>query len=117
MSEQASLIKRPPRVVACDLGDAPGLCCPLCGMTYVHPEQVIVEQGKTRTIVRCERTRVEASGRGAAQSRGSLIQLDFWCESGHRFRYGLEFHKGQVFCELFTGEWNESFDLDELWRS
>ncbi|MBX3433285.1 MAG: hypothetical protein KF847_08190 [Pirellulales bacterium] len=114
MSATGQLVKRSPRLVACDLGDAPGLCCPVCGMTYVHPEQVAVEQGTTRTTVRCERTQVEPSERGR---RGSLIQLDFWCERGHRFRYCLEFHKGQLFCGLFAGEWKEFSDLDELWRS
>lgn len=115
MSEQA-LIEYPLRLAVRDVGDdAAGLCCPLCGMDYVHPEQVAVDQGKTRTIVRRESTRVAASERGTSH-RGSLIALDFWCENGHRFRYRLEFHKGQLFCELHAGDLHDLSDDDELWR-
>lgn len=116
MSEQA-LIEYPLRLVVRDVGtETAGLCCPLCGMDYVHPEQVAVDQGKTRTVVRRESTRVAASERSESH-RGSLILLDFWCENGHRFRYRLEFHKGQVVCELHAGRLGDLPEDEELWRS
>ncbi len=116
MSEH-TLIEHPLRWIVRDIGaDAPGLCCPLCGMDFVHPEQVAVDQGKTRTIVRCESTNVSASSREATH-RGSLISLDFWCENGHVFRYLLEFHKGQMHCELYAGNLGDRPCNEELWRS
>ena len=37
------LIEFPLRLIVREVGtDAAGLCCPLCGMDYVHPEQVAV---------------------------------------------------------------------------
>jgi len=111
------LIEYPLRLIVREVGtDAAGLCCPLCGMDYVHPEQVAVDQGKTRTIVRRESTNVSASDRETTH-RGSLIALDFWCEGGHVFRYVLDFYKGQMVCELYAGDMGKLPEDEELWRS
>lgn len=105
--------KRALRFVICDLdeGEA-GFCCPVCGCDSVHPAGFVVEQGKTRTVVTCETTSVEATERGK-HSRGSLVLLSFWCKEGHLFHYRFEFHNGQTFCELHAGQHDGS---DELWR-
>ncbi len=111
------LIRYPQHWKVQDFGsDEAVLCCPVCDMDHVHPEQVAVEQGKTQTIIRRESTNVSVTDRGSGP-RGSLIALDFWCENGHVFRYELEFHKGQLFLRLYAGEYSDPLKTDELWRN
>ena len=95
--------------------DLVALCCPICGFEYVHPERVVVEQGRTRTQVTNETTQVTAIDN--AYRRGSLIVLHFHCENGHGFEYRLEFCKGYVFCELSTSEIGDMETREELWRN
>ena len=90
-------------------------CCPVCGIDYVHPAQVVVEQGRTRTEISNESTLVTASSHGL-QHRGSRIELQFFCESGHSFRYLLSFHKGNLHCELEAWETEADEYAKQLWR-
>jgi hypothetical protein len=87
------------------------LCCPVCACPYVHPAEVAVEQGRTRTVVTEEATDVLATDR-FLRARGSLITLDFWCEFGHAFQYSLEFHKGHMHLKLATEPLDVSQPLD-----
>ena len=105
--------KHPLRFVICDgPNDEPALCCPVCGFDCVHPVEVVVEQGQTKTVVTRETTQVEATNRGTMK-RGSLIILRFVCEDGHEFAYQFEFHKGTTSCELNAGL---DSGLGGLWR-
>lgn len=117
MSKDCELMRHPFRLVICELGDnEAGLCCPICGDTYVHPAEVAVEQGRTKTVVICEATCVQPTERGSSH-RGSEITLAFWCESGHRFEYRMAFQKGQLFCELHSRSGGPQTSSDELWRN
>jgi len=111
------LTRRPFRLVICELSNKEaGLCCPVCGNPYVHPAEVAVEQGRTKTVVVCESTCVQPTERGSSH-RGSKISLAFWCESGHRFEYRMAFQKGQLFCELLSCSGGPQTSSDELWRN
>lgn len=108
-----SITKHPLRFVVCDLGPAvAALCCPVCGCDRVHLAEVIVEQGKTKTVVGRELTRVLATDHGATH-RGSFIVVRFFCEEGHDFQYQFAFSHGTTSCELHAGQHDGS---DELWR-
>jgi len=116
MPEAQTIPDVPFRIIVKTLtGDDGGLCCPICGCEHVHPEQVTVEQGDTRTVVTGERTEVRTSSRRFFY-RGSLIGLAFWCEDGHSFRYDLAFYKGRVHLRLSAGRRMGPFQTSELWR-
>lgn len=116
MSDQHVLPKTPLRFVIRDAGEGEAcFCCPVCGNDYVHPAQVIVDQGQTRTEVTREQTIVAASNHGML-ARGSLVAMQFWCEQGHAFEYRLSFHKGHLNCELATWQFAAEQLRDELWR-
>ena len=117
MSKDCELTRHPFRLVVCDLSnDLTGLCCPICGNTFVHPAKVVVEQGSTKTVVVHEATSVQPTDRGK-HHRGSEITLAFWCEGGHRFEYRMAFHKGQLFCELLACYSGPCLTDAELWRN
>ncbi len=116
MSDTSVSRVAPPRFVIRDLRHgAACLCCPVCGFDYVHPEQVAVDQGCSRSVVARESTTVAAVG-GVSGQRGSVIVLRFWCEQGHGFEYRYEFHKGQLLCELSSWRLPEGEPPSELWR-
>ena len=115
MTSEIESVSTPMRFVICDMGTEIGLCCPVCGLQYVHPDRVAVEQGRTRTEVTRESTLVTAINRESF--RGSLIRLRFHCESGHGFEYQLQFCKGNVVCELSTWEIGGKEPPAELWRN
>jgi len=105
----------PTRFILGSNGQHDRMCCPVCACPYVHPAEVTVEQGQTRTVVSDESTQVSATDR-FLHARGSLITLDFWCEYGHSFQYALEFHKGHMHLKLATEPLDVSKPLDQLWR-
>ena len=105
----------PTRFVLGSDGQHDRLCCPVCACPYVHPAEVVVEQGQTRTVVSNESTQVSATDR-FLHARGSLITLDFWCKFGHSFQYALEFHKGELQLRLDTKPVVNSESLKSLWR-
>ena len=90
------------------------ICCPLCGDSYVHPGPVVIEQGRTKTVVKDENTSVVPTDR-SKRKRGSSITLLFWCESGHTFAYEYEFHKGITTVAIHVGEYVD-FPAGSLWR-
>ena len=113
-----ALIQRPnipTRFVLGSDGQHDRLCCPVCACPYVHPAEVVVEQGQTRTVVSNESTQVSATDR-FLHARGSLITLDFWCEFGHSFQYALEFHKGELQLRLDTKPLPNPDSPGQLWR-
>lgn len=105
----------PTRFVIGSDGHYDALCCPVCACPFVHPAEVVVEQGRTRTAVSNESTQVSATDR-FLHARGSLITLDFWCEYGHSFQYALEFHKGQLHLRLDTKPLPNPNSPRQLWR-
>ena len=117
MSKDKQLIRHPLRLTFCEVCEGfTALCCPVCGNTYVHPAKVVVEQGSTKTVVDHEATSVQPTDRGK-HHRGSEITLAFWCEGGHRFEYRMDFHKGQMFCELVACYSGPYLTDAELWRN
>ena len=105
----------PTRFVLGSDGQHDRLCCPVCACPYVHPAEVVVEQGQTRTVVSNESTQVSATDR-FLHARGSLITLDFWCKFGHSFQYALEFHKGELQLRLDTKPLPNPDAPGQLWR-
>jgi hypothetical protein len=93
-----------------------GLCCPVCHSIHVHPLEVVVEQGRTRTEVLRESTVTSPTDR-AHHARGSLIGLLFACEAGHEFQYALEFHKGTTVVRLDAWHRDPAAPFQELWRN
>jgi hypothetical protein len=82
------------------------LLCPACGDSYVHLVEVRVyestEDGGSGTVV--------PAGGGSASVRqtpepgarpfgfrGATVELDAWCEQGHRFALRFSFHKGMTY--------------------
>ena len=104
------------------LGDM--ICCPVCGFEYVHPWRVLVMQGAIATEVTCEQSHTYGLPKSEMMKRrGSKIVLNFYCESGHSFGYEMQFHKGCLYCKLFSADCKQSDDEgeefeapDELWR-
>lgn len=45
--------------------------------------------------------------------RGSIIEIDMFCECGHVWTYRLKFHKGVVYIET---EAREGEPAQEMWR-
>jgi len=90
------------------------VCCPICGFDCVHLGTVSVKQGHSTAISAHDATAVTPSDRHL-HSRGSSVELDMDCESGHRFTYTLEFHKGSVTISLRERPESHA-DQPELWR-
>jgi len=91
------------------------LVCPQCGFNYVHIRNAVVNAGGDVTAVTPHGTmRFPDEPAG----RGTLVQLDFWCEGGHKFKINFQFHKGQVFVwSEYLGEAAEEYgEYEELWR-
>lgn len=78
-----------------DLGEP--LLCLLCGSANVHPHRVEVDRGGDVCVV-------EPDGVGFTtrqhHARGAIIALDWFCESGHRFRTQFQFHKGSSYLRV-----------------
>lgn len=60
------------------------ICCPICGMDYVHHEST--------TLVIDGKDNYEAD----KSVRGDIIQIPMWCENDHSFSMKMGFHKGQT---------------------
>lgn len=105
----------PIRFVLASNGFDDSLCCPVCACPHVHPAEVMVEQGETKTRVCAEQTRVTPTSRSLSH-RGSQIGLEFWCESGHAFSYVLSFHKGTTNIQLSAKPAAHPMIRQELWR-
>lgn len=84
--------------------------CPCCENTYVHLANVVVNQGGDITTINKDGT---AFQEGLASGRGTNIKIGMWCESGHGFALGFQFHKGQTFVSCGEADAEETA---ELWR-
>lgn len=86
--------------------------CFSCGFEYVHPISVRVNRGGEITTVDHEGTRMKAA---APAGRGVLISVTYQCESGHRFRWDAQFHKGLTTMTCHPEE-READPLNTIWR-
>jgi hypothetical protein len=98
--------------------------CPVCAETEglglerfdcIHMLSVRINQGGAITEVRKRST---TQLRGEASGRGTLIEIDFACEQGHRFTRAFQFHKGLVYVEDMVKPDTPEGDgyPEELWR-
>ena len=92
--------------------------CPFCDFDCVHMQSVQVNRGGEITSIDRDGTRMAA---GAPSGRGSCVEITFWCESGHKWRRTLQFHKGTVFTsdELILSNEDGTGEEDifnDLWR-
>lgn len=71
-----------------------GMRCPLCDFHCVHLVACVVDQLSDVTIIRGTGTTMHAQP--SSPYRGSGIEIEAYCESGHRFTIALRFHKGSV---------------------
>ncbi len=91
--------------------------CPFCDFDCVHMETVKVNRGGEITRINGNGTRMSA---GSPSGRGACVEMVFWCESGHKWRRTLQFHKGAVEVSdklIFTIEDGAGEDIcGDLWR-
>jgi len=67
--------------------------CPFCDDDCVDIEAVKVNRGGEITEITHHGTEMKA---GKPAGRGSLIEIGFWCESGHTWLHSLYFCKGNT---------------------
>lgn len=88
--------------------------CPSCGFNYVHLGPVHISQGPRSYDVGNQLTIEKGAD---AFPRGSIVTLDMWCESRHRFQLEFQFHKGQTFVTArIIGDLEPDKTAPELWR-
>jgi hypothetical protein len=77
----------------------------LCGEQYVYPVAVRVARGATVSETTSNGARQTGPHRlkSAPVGRGATIEVEFNCESGHKFVQVLQFHKGETFAHLLFG--------------
>jgi hypothetical protein len=74
--------------------DADVMRCPVCEYQYTHLVSCTVDQlGEVTTVRGTGTTR---HTRPSTPYRGSRIEIEAYCEAGHRFAIALRFHKGSV---------------------
>jgi hypothetical protein len=71
-----------------------GMLCPVCGFHCTHLASCTVDQLGEVTTVRGTGTTMQI--RPTTPYRGSRIEIEAYCEMGHRFAIALRFHKGNV---------------------
>src|ERR1700736_5058503 len=77
-------------LVLCDVCDSPHM---------LHIRAVRVNQlGNTVSIGPAGIEHFDDTAKTSA--RGSIVEIDFWCEAGHSFTAAFQFHKGQVLHEV-----------------
>lgn len=73
------------------------LICPFCGWEWVHPIGVSCNpSGKHGGYLFINSGGVKQVPNFPRQGRGVHIELIFYCERGHKFKYELSFHKGNT---------------------
>jgi hypothetical protein len=70
------------------------MLCPVCDHPYTHLVSCTVDQLGEVTTVRGTGTRMHVLP--SSPYRGSRIEIEAYCEAGHRFAIVLRFHKGNV---------------------
>jgi hypothetical protein len=106
----------PVRFVLATVGPDDSLCCPICACRNVHPAEVIIEQGQTKTRVTRETTRVVPTNR-SEDYLGSQIVLEFWCEQGHAFFYTFASLRDGTAIDLTARPAAHVSIRHELWRA
>jgi hypothetical protein len=74
---------------------ADGMLCPVCGFHCTHLTACTVNQLGEVTTIRGTGTTMHVLP--ASPARGSRIDIEAYCEEGHRFTITLRFHKGSVY--------------------
>jgi hypothetical protein len=94
--------------------------CPYCTGEFhnVHIDSVKVNRDGEITIVDYSGTHMT---RGLPAGRGGRIEIIYWCENGHKWIHGIQFHKGSTFTEdhiLISNNGGEEFFsyVNDLWR-
>lgn len=93
------------------------ILCASCGFEYVHLGPVHVRSG-THSFDIGDNLTIEKHD-DVPCGRGSVVTIDLWCESGHRFELELAFHKGMTYVSSrAVGEYDlKGKDAPaELWR-
>jgi hypothetical protein len=90
--------------------------CPYCANDRIHIESLVVNRGGEITSVDYRGTGVRA---GAPSGRGALIEIIFWCETGHKWKHSIQFHKGAVSTEdrLLENGCPNCMQGTDLWRN
>lgn len=102
----------------------PSIECPECGHDYIHIEAVDILQNRQEISIG-----YGMAGEGLiapvliheideSSGRGSVVDVRFFCENGHRFEHKYRFHKGNTDVSIVR---LEGFDpgqghTPELWR-
>ena len=86
-----------------------------CGEDNVHLESVSVLQDRALTVITSAgATHDEAP---ASSGRGSIVEVRFACESGHRFARRYRFHKGKTYLDdVPRPDWEDGQFPATLWR-
>lgn len=79
--------------------------CPSCRLssgsaTWVHPRRVEVDRLGDVVEVAPDGVGFTFRPTSEVQNDGSVIRLEFWCESGHQFAWILRFEGGATTFEL-----------------
>ena len=95
---------------------SPHMLCPVCGFECVHPIRVdVTSPGTKNGKVTVDNHGVHLDPTTQTTERGCIIDMWFACESGHRFTYRFQFHKGHTLVEL-RGRLDQDSDFDTIWR-
>ncbi len=60
--------------------------CPVCDYEYVHFDKPEYRESQN-----------DYSAQSAIWSKGDVIDIPMWCESGHKWHFEISFHKGKSF--------------------
>lgn len=101
-------------------GSHPALLCPVCGFEYVHPVGLTCQSaGRANTRLRVDAEGIHQDPLSSPSGRGVRITVEFLCESGHRFDYSFQFHKGWTFIEREANP--QALEVDQrpqtIWRN
>lgn len=69
------------------------IVCPFCGEIMCHIEQVKVNAGGDITIINSRGTK---KSKGNPSGFGVLVEIQYYCELGHRWIEKQQFHKGVI---------------------
>lgn len=96
-----------------DSCDRPALACPICGHNCIHPIGLeCLPPGATGGCLKVDADGVHLNPNTTLSERGVRITLAFACESGCRFAYAFQFHKGQTYVSRHL----EHTEIRTIWR-
>ena len=95
--------------------------CPVCGGQMVHITRVRVGQGNYWTEINRNETKAsDVNIPGKIRNDGSVVEIEFMGECGHRWWLYFRFHEGVVISWIEMDDKEYSIDYifqKELWRS